>query len=358
MHGPDLTVAHINLARGYRGGERQAQLLIEELSSQGLQQVLVARRGNLLASRCETIDDLEIRPTAGNVLSGARALHDVDLVHVHEGRAVQSAYLNWILRRIPYVITRRIQKGPRLTPLNRLIYRRAAAVVAISDAIVGSLHDIAPKQSIRVIPDASSRLQVDADKVAGMRARFGGDFVIGHIGALDDQAKGQMQIIETARRLSVEIPGLVFVFVGSGRDEEKLKSAAADLPNIHFTGYVDDVGNYLAAFDAFIYPSRHEGLGSILLDALEFGLPVIATEVGGIPEIIAADVNGFLCSVDDIDMQADAVRKLYRDPELRDRFAAENRSAARNYLPARMAKQYTEVYAELIETSRQQQARI
>lgn len=358
MHGADFSLAHINLARGFRGGERQTQLLIEELSAHSVRQVLVARRGNLLAARCAGIDGLEIRAVASNVLTGARALGGVDVVHVHEGRAAQSAWLNASLRRIPYVITRRIQKGPHATRLNRIIYRRAACVVAISTAIVRSLEKVAPDRDVRVIADATSQLVAVPDKVAGLRQAFGGRFVIGHIGALDDSAKGQLQIIALARRLGAEIPDLVFVLVGSGRDEEKLKSAAADLENVRFTGYVDDVGNYLAAFDAFIYPSRHEGLGSILLDAFEFGLPVIATDVGGIPEVVKPGVNGFLCAVNDLDAQVQAVRNLYEDAGLRERFARSNRQAAKNFLPARMAEQYTQVYAQVIDHSGQQQASI
>ncbi len=356
MHGPDLSVAHINLARGYRGGERQTQLLIEALSSYSVRQVLVARRGNMLASRCNGIDGLEIRESAGNVLAGACALGGVDLVHVHEGRAAQSACLNKSLRRIPYIITRRIQKGPHATQLNRIIYRRASSIAPISTAIARSLAEIAPARHMRIIPDATSRLASESGKAADLRQAFGGEFVVGHIGALDDSAKGQLQIIALARRLGAEIPGLVFVLVGSGRDEAKLKSAAAGLSNVRFTGYVDDVGNYLAAFDAFIYPSRHEGLGSILLDALEFGLPVIATEIGGIPEVVEAGTNGFLCAVNDLDAQAQAVRNLYNDAGLRERFARSNRQAAKNYLPERMAEQYTEVYAEVMKQSGQQQA--
>jgi len=353
MHGPDFSVAHINLARGFRGGERQTQLLIEELSARSMRQVLVARRGNMLAARCAGIDGLVIRESASNVLAAAGALGGVDLVHVHEGRAAQSAWLNKLLRGIPYIITRRIQKGPHPTRLNRIIYRRAASIAPISNAIVRSLASIAPDRHMRIIPDATSRLAAESGKVAELRQAFGGRFVIGHIGALDDSAKGQLQIIAMARRLGVEIPDIVFVLVGSGRDEAKLKSAAADLANVRFTGYVDDVGNYLAAFDAFIYPSRHEGLGSILLDAFEFGLPVIATDVGGIPEVVTAGENGFLCAVNDIDAQVQAARSLYEDVGLRERFAEANRQAAKNYLPARMAERYTEVYAEVVNRSGQ-----
>jgi len=349
MSNDRIRVAHINLARGYRGGERQTQLLIEGLAGRGRRQRLVARRGEALADHCRSVDGLDTVEVAGNVIAGAFALRDCDLVHVHEGRATQAAYLNAILRGTPYLITRRVQKGPRHTASNRRMYRRAAALVPVSKAIGASLNALDPSLRWVVIPDSSSDLAADPARAATLRNGFGGDFVIGHVGALDDSHKGQRQICSMAKQLAHTAPGIQFVMVGSGRDEEALKHAAAGLNNIHFTGQVDDVGDYLAAFDAFIYPSRHEGLGSILLDAMEFGLPIVATSVGGIPEIVVDGANGLLCAPDDIDALTAAVLHIYREPELRERFGQANRNSARDFSPARMATRYADLYARLVE---------
>ena len=67
----------------------------------------------------------------------------------------------------------------------------------------------------------------------------------------------------------------------------------------------------------FIFPSRHEGLGSILLDAMDFGLPILGSNMGGIPELIEDGVNGFLVDVNNIQVYKDALYKIYRDKELR-----------------------------------------
>lgn len=141
--------------------------------------------------------------------------------------------------------------------------------------------------------------------------------------------------------------GEPLVLVGGGRDEARLKEAATGLINVVFAGQVADVGSYLAAFDAFIYPSRHEGLGSILLDALEFGLPIVATNVGGIPEIVEDGVNGFLCEPDAIETLTGAVLRFYREPELRRRVGESNKNKASNFSPAQMANRYMEIYDRL-----------
>ena len=66
------------------------------------------------------------------------------------------------------------------------------------------------------------------------------------------------------------------------------------LKNIFFTGFVENVGDYLAALDLFILPSNKEGIGGILIDAMEQKVPIIASRVGGIPEIVHDEKNGIL----------------------------------------------------------------
>ena len=345
-----LSVAHINLARGYRGGERQTQLLAEGLSAAGWRQKLVARRGELLAQRCAAIDGLELVEVPGNVLSAAVALDAVSLVNVHEGRGIQAAYLNKCMRGIPYVVTRRVQTGPKHNRLTRVMYKCAAEIIILSEAIRKSMLALDPELNCLVIPDANSELQSDPQVVQEIRARFGGGFIAGHVGELDDAQKGQKQIIDVAKQLQADAPDLAFVLVGSGRDEAVLKSAASELTNVYFAGQVDNVGDYLAAFDVFLYPSRHEGLGSSMLDALAFGLPVVATIAGGIPEIIENKVNGFLCEVGDTDALTRAMLTLYRDREIRENISAANMKKATQFSPKNMTRRYIEVYKRLIDT--------
>jgi glycosyltransferase involved in cell wall biosynthesis len=340
-------LTHLNLARGFRGGERQTELLIRGLAALGWAQQLVARRGEALAARCREIPGLQIREAGTGVAGAFVALRGAGLVHSHEGRGVQAAWLNSLLRGIPYLITRRVQKGPRASVLNRRMYRSAAAVVAISEAIRSALARLDARLPVAVIRSASSALPVKLGNVERLRASFGGDFVAGHVGALDDSHKGQLQIIALARRWQASHPQVRFVLVGAGRDELRLRQAAAGLDNVLFTGEVANVGDYLAAFDLFLYPSRHEGLGSILLDALEAGLPVVATAVGGIPEIIRDGENGMLVKPDEPAALEAAVTALHADGGLRSRVARANRLRAREFSAATMTGRYDRLYREL-----------
>ena len=80
-------LCHVNLATGYRGGERQTQLLMKQLSSLGWQQMLIARKAGILAQRSGSIDNLIIYETSLNPLQYFRLLSQADIIHLHESRA-------------------------------------------------------------------------------------------------------------------------------------------------------------------------------------------------------------------------------------------------------------------------------
>ncbi|MCC5793955.1 MAG: glycosyltransferase [Chromatiales bacterium] len=280
----------------------------------------------------------------GGLLRALPRLAGASLIHVHEGRSVKLAWLNRGLRGAPYLITRRVQQGPGRHWVNRQAYRAAAALVVLSKSIGRSLERLDPGLDYTVIPSAHSDLAVDRAEAVRLRSRFGGDFVVGHVGALIDEHKGQQLIIELARRQ----PGIVFVLVGSGRDEPVLRKAAARLGNLRFVGQVSNVGDCLAAFDLFIYPSRHEGLGSILLDALKQGLPVLASDAGGIPELIVDGLNGRVVPVGDVDALERALLELHDDDELRARISDRNREAALHHGARTMAERYMAIYQKIL----------
>ena len=128
-----------------------------------------------------------------------------------------------------------------------------------------------------------------------------------------------------------------------------LRRLAAGLTNLSFVGFVSNVGDYLAAFDTFILPSRREGIGSILFDAMEHSLPVVVTPVGGVPRIVFEDQNGFLIDVDRPEQLADRIARLRADPELRQRMGATGRQMAVGHTPPDMADAYLKIYESILQ---------
>jgi glycosyltransferase involved in cell wall biosynthesis len=336
-------VAHVNVAKGYRGGERQTELLIRALHRRSVEQILVARRGAPLGSRFGGLG-LEVRSISGSFLSVALATSGVDLIHVHEGRSIYGAYLRSVLSGTPYIATRRVDNPIKNHWFAHRAYRRAAYVVAVAAQVADVVRKHDPSVRVRVVYSASSGLPVDESHAQEIRRRFDGRVIVGHVGALDNSQKGQEFIIAVARELRASHPELHFVLVGGGGDETMLKNAAAGLENLSFTGFVENVGDYLAAFDIFILPSRREGIGSILFDAMEQRLPIVATRVGGVPEIVHDGKNGILIDPERPDQLRDAVLRLSVDRDLRARMGAYGREIACRFTAELMAQKYLDLY--------------
>jgi glycosyltransferase involved in cell wall biosynthesis len=339
-----MRIAHINMARGYRGGERQAELLIRALDDFDVEQVLVARANCPLAERFAGAG-IEIRSCSG-LLSAFRATRGVDVVHSHEGRGVYAAWLRNEVSATPYIITRRVNNPLGDSWLTRRAYTRASFVASVAADVARIVQAFDARIRSCVIHSSSSGLPVDPATVKSIRERFTGKWIIGNVGALDNAQKGQEYIIEVARRTAESHPEFQFVLVGGGEDEAMLRELATDLPNVEFTGWVDNVGDYLAAFDLFILPSNKEGIGGILLDAMDRSLPIIASRVGGLPEIVRDGVNGFLIDPRSPDQLEQAILRLYDDPDLRQALGVRGQEFSRDFTADAMAARYVELYKQ------------
>jgi len=135
--------------------------------------------------------------------------------------------------------------------------------------------------------------------------------------------------------------------VGDGKDRAQYERLVAELPNVTLVGYVGNVGDYLAMADAFVLPSLHEGIGGILLDAMQYGLPVVASAVDGVPEIVRDGINGILVPPADEPALAAAILRIHDEAALRARFAASGRKVAQDHLPIRMAQHYLGIYERI-----------
>ena len=340
-------IAHVNTVAGYRGGERQTELLVRGLATVGVRQVLVARRDGVLAERLGDVD-VEVRRVRGGPLSVSLALRDAGLVHVHEGRSVYGAYLRSCWSGTPYIITRRVDNPIGEHGLAHRVYRRAACVAAVAPKVAELLRAYDPEVRVCVVHDASSGLSVDAARVAAVKAPLIGKLVVGHVGALDNAQKGQEHIIAAARELETVSPDVHFMLVGGGADEDMLKAAATGLGNVSFVGHVDNVGDYLAALDIFVFPSNREGMGSILLDAMEQGLPVVASRVGGVPDIVHHGDNGLLIDPARPDQLRDAICALKESPALRRSLGERGRELAKGFTAEVMWRKYLAIYESLL----------
>jgi glycosyltransferase involved in cell wall biosynthesis len=338
-----VRVAHLNLSRGYRGGERQTELLIRGLAGFDVTQCLVCRRDSPLIERLTDID-IEIRPVAGGLMSALGSTRGVDLVHSHEGRGVYVAWARSLLSGTPYVLTRRVNNRLDNNWITHSAYRRAACVAGVAARVAEIVCEFDPKVSTAVVYSSNSALKVDSAVASEIRNAYRGKWIVGNVGALDNRQKGQEYIIKVARELQDSHPHIQFMLVGGGDDEAMLRDLAAGLRNLDFVGFVNNVGDYLAAFDLFVLPSNKEGVGSILMDAMSVGLPIVASCVGGVPEIIIDSENGILIEAGHTDQLKAAIVCLHDDPEMARRIGNNGRSRGLNFSADIMTGKYLEIY--------------
>jgi glycosyltransferase involved in cell wall biosynthesis len=143
--------------------------------------------------------------------------------------------------------------------------------------------------------------------------------VIGTVGRLVP-IKGHEWLLKAAPRVLAEFPQTTFVFIGEGPLWSQLRQLAAELgitSHVIFLGARQDVPECLAVFDLFAFPSINEGMGRALIEAMAVGLPVVASRVGGIPDIVEDGKNGVLVPPMDEGPLAGAIRGLLRDPRRR-----------------------------------------
>jgi glycosyltransferase involved in cell wall biosynthesis len=290
-----VKILHLDTGKEMRGGQRQVLLLMEALAQRGHEQAL-----------------------RSPLLSWPGALATFDIIHAHDARAHTEAM--W---RRPLVVTRRVAFPVGRGLLSRWKYRRAAHYIAVSDFVRRQLLTAGvPDGKITVIFDGV-RLP-DMARAAELRAAFRAErglpadaFVAGALDARPEKPVGLF--LDTA--VSRGIPAIAH--------------------------QAEDLSPFLFAVDCLAYLSNAEGLGSGILLAMAHGLPVLATRIGGIPEIVKDNETGLLVN-NEVPEIAAALLALRDDPQRRRTMGAAARAwVAAHATDALMAERTEAVYHRL-----------
>ena len=216
---------------------------------------------------------------------------------------------------------------PGLVPLNRWASRLASRVLANSAAVAQVLADeqIAPERIVQIPNFVGSRafVRVDAQARAAQQRDWGvppGAFVIGTVARLA-AVKNHEMLLRAAQRLD----DMHVVLIGDGSARAALEALAASLDikgRVHFAGQMLAANNLHQFFDVSVLCSRSEGFPNAVIEALAAQVPVVATPVGGVKDVITDNETGLLVPVDDVAGLAERLRRLAREPPLRQRLAA------------------------------------
>lgn len=354
-----FSILHLNTERGWRGGERQTFLLARELARRGHRNVVACRPGAPLADQCRDagLAVFPVSPWSELALWETARLRrwvagdGVDIVHAHTGHAAGlGALVTWGAR-ARLVATRRVDFPVRGS---RWKYARPKAWAAVSRSAASRLVQAGvPADRVWVIPSGvdPTGYPAVADR-ARLRRERGLDpakrWVV-HVGALD-QSKDQTTLIRAFARLLPQNPDLGLLILGDGPLRGALEETSrreGAVGRVVFLGHRPDVLEYTALADLVAFPSREEGLGTSLLDALVIGVPTAATAAGGIPDLYGGSDAPELSPVGDVAAFAANMARGLTPAEATAR-VGRGLERARQFSVAAMADAYERLYHEVL----------
>lgn len=323
--------------------------LIAALGEAGVRHLHLGRRPGRL-------DPLAFRPLA-RTLRGQR----IDVLHAHMFGSNVWGTLIGRLCQVPVVVANETTWSYEGQPLRRaldgqLIGRFADAFVAVSEADRARMVGLegVPSTKTVVIPTAYLP-RPRAAAAADVRAELGlgaEDSVIGTIAILRPQ-KALHMLVDAFAQVVRSLPRAHLVIAGPSpgpvRGELEEQAVALGLEDrVHLLGQRDDVEEVWRAFDVGAISSDFEGTPLAAIECLTCGVPLVATAVGGLPDIIEHDSTGVLVAPGDAAALATALEDLLRDPDRRARLGAAGRERARAFTIERIAARFAQLYRQLL----------
>lgn len=341
-----MRVLHLDTEMTWRGGENQLRLLLEGLRDKNVENHVAVRPGSAAAKRLQGLAQIVEIPMRGGFdpfaawrLHRYCKKHGIQLIDAHTGNGHS---LGLLVKRfspaIKLVVHRRVdfRPGDGLTHKKKYLSPQIDRYVAISDAIKGVLTSYGvPADRVRVVKSAVPTDGYKAFDRAKEKQDLASTFsidpalpFIGNAAAMTHQ-KGYETLIDAVKILKDQGQQFHVFIAGDGELARPLEAQRANLGlehDITFLGFIDQVPRFLSALDIMAAPSRFEGLGTVLLDAIAAGCALAATRVGGIPEIIDPGETGLLSEVEDAKGLAANLALLIKDPPLRRRLNAAARA--------------------------------
>jgi glycosyltransferase involved in cell wall biosynthesis len=348
-----LTVLHTEASLGFGGQERRILRELEGLDPARFRGLLLCQPGSRLGHVTEERKIPTIRlkmrsaydPVAFVKILQLLKRERVDIIHAHSSRDAWLAGAAGKLRGVPVFRTRHL-----LTPIGGpYVYARLTdRVLTVSEDVRRYLISAGvPGEKIIAVPTGIDLKRFDPARtdLADMRARFHlsrDAYVIGLVAVLR-KAKGHRFLLQAVKRLAPEFPQLKLLIVGTGPQEQNINNLIKELgldAQVRMLGHQDDIPSLLRALDVFVLPAQEEALGTALIEATAMGVPVIATRIGGIPEVLGE--TGLLFESEDVEALANHLRTLIRSPELAARMRVQGAARARELYDENLMVRRTE----------------
>jgi L-malate glycosyltransferase len=358
---------------GIGGTERMIETLVTHMSRGGRVRFTVCSLGEegVIGGRLKAagvpVVALGRHGAAAQIAAGARDLRRMlrgggfDLVHTFLYRAHCAGRLAraGLAPRVPLISSERClgdNRGPLTRLVNRLTARASDRVLAVSRAVGerAVARDGVPRERVAIVPNGVDTAGPDPRSRARLRRALGldeRDVLFLYLGRLHAE-KGPDLLVRALQSLGSRMPaGWRCVFVGDGPEKAALAKACAGLEGrVLLAGARRRVAPWLEASDVLVLPSREEGMPVAALEAMAHGRAVVATAVGGTPEVVRDGETGCLVPPGDAVALAAALERVARDADLRTRLGGQGRAVARRQFSLEaMAEGTLREYRSLLE---------
>jgi glycosyltransferase involved in cell wall biosynthesis len=334
-------VLHVSTAKTWRGGEQQLAYLAGELKKTGIKQYVLCVTGSAVETFCihshvpyfsaDKRSSVDIF-FAQKIASICRK-NKISIVHTHDSHAHTFAVLanDFFGNRSSIIVSRRVDFPVSSSFFSRYKYNHSAVkyILCVSDKIreITSAALKRPEVAVTVHSGIDISRFRDAKNTGKLHQEFGlseKTRIVGNIAALAPH-KDYFTFVDTVAIICRKDQDVCFFMIGDGPLHNELKSYVKQsgfASRIIMTGFRTDIPSILPEFDVFLITSETEGLGTSILDAFACGVPVAATDAGGIPEIVIHDKTGLVAPVKDSVALARNVERLLADRSLAERLVS------------------------------------
>jgi N-acetyl-alpha-D-glucosaminyl L-malate synthase BshA len=234
--------------------------------------------------------------------------------------------------------------------ISEIVLRNADAVIALTEDMKRRMMDIF-ERNVYVVPngiDLDRFRELSSERCRAALNIRANEKIIISVGRLHP-IKGHKYLIESLKTICKQHKDVQLILVGDGEEKYSLELLVEKLDlgaKVKFVGAIknEDIPKYMAASDIFVLPSLSESFGIVNLEAMASGLPIVASKVGGVPEIVIDGENGFLVEPESPKEIAEKVTILLEDDELRKRISIHNKTCSGEYEWDNVVKKLEEIY--------------
>jgi glycosyltransferase involved in cell wall biosynthesis len=323
-----LGIIELCLSDGRGGLEHYAAGLVSALRERGHKAVVIARAESEFAARAGQPPALTLRssrylPWRG-ALSVARLARDADIIHIHRSADLPLAALakRFAGNRPTLVYTRHmaITRNRRTSPMHRWLHSQVDLLLVVTErlAVEARQRLPLPPERIRVLPLGVGPAPPAADCKSVRPADRA--FVVGCFSRIEP-AKGQHELVAALAKLVERGVDAAAIIAGPAMDTAYARELEASCKSlgvaerVRFPGVLADARPSMACCDAVVMPSAAETFGLVLVEAMQMGVPVVASAAGGATEIVSDGETGLTYPVGNVDALALCLRRLATDPE-------------------------------------------